>query len=431
VAADSLGRVDTNTVAVHLPPSVAFGYDLNGNLRTNGARVLEYDDENQLIRVTEPGAWKSEFVYDGRMRRRVGKEFKWQSSAWVQTAEVRYLYDGNLVLQERNAMNLPQATYTRGMDLSAGQAGLIGSLEGAGGIGGLLARTDNQLMVMGDVAAHAYYHADGNGNVTMLVDVRQRPAARYLYDPFGNTLTASGPLAEANLYRFSSKELHAASGLVYYGYRFYDPALQRWPNQDPFGEAGGVNLYAFVGNNSINKFDPLGLEPSWEELNSLDVARQRAQHQLSAARSELVNLQRILARLQAQGLPEARQCAYSGSLQYNLSQALRMADLLKGIQELRSQIPQLSQAAVSAAGAYRLALAGTSFIGTTLGSSAGTVIFGGAGAGAAAVGGTGVVVAAVGGYGIGYGIGTINVGGQSIHESIANGLYNLCPGCFD
>jgi len=254
VAADSLGRVDTNTVAVHLPASVAFGYDLNGNLRTNGARVLEYDDENQLTRVTEPGQWKSEFVYDGRMRRRVSKEFKWQTSAWVQTAEVRYLYDGNLVIQERNGLNLPQATYTRGIDLS-------GSLQGAGGIGGLLARTDNQLMVMGDLAAHAYYHADGNGNVTMLVDGRQMPAARYLYDPFGNTLTASGPLAEANLYRFSSKEAHAASGLVYYGYRFYDPALQRWVNRDPIAESGGLNLYTFVRNDPNRFVDLNGNEP--------------------------------------------------------------------------------------------------------------------------------------------------------------------------
>jgi hypothetical protein len=36
--------------------------------------------------------------------------------------------------------------------------------------------------------------------------------------------------------------------------------LQRWLNQDPIGEAGGINLYRFVRNNSVNKVDPLGLE---------------------------------------------------------------------------------------------------------------------------------------------------------------------------
>jgi RHS repeat-associated protein len=105
---------------------------------------------------------------------------------------------------------------------------------------------------------HFYYHADGNGNVTALVASNQLVVARYLYDPFGNTLSASGPIAEANLYRFSSKEFHAASGLVYYMYRFYDPNLQRWPNRDPIEENGGINLYGFTRNNPIVLYDTDG-----------------------------------------------------------------------------------------------------------------------------------------------------------------------------
>jgi len=49
--------------------------------------------------------------------------------------------------------------------------------------------------------------------------------------------------------------------LVYYLYRFYDPALGQWPNRDPLGETGGINLYGFVGNDGINKIDAFGL--SW------------------------------------------------------------------------------------------------------------------------------------------------------------------------
>ena len=145
---------------------------------------------------------KSEFSYDGVFRRRVRKEYTWSSGTWNLASEVRYVYEGRLALQERDGNNVPTVTFTRGLDLS-------GSREGAGGIGGLLARTDHA------TGQSAFYHADGNGNVTALVNAQQLVVARYTYDPFGNTLSKSGPLADANLYRFSSKESHQPSGLAY------------------------------------------------------------------------------------------------------------------------------------------------------------------------------------------------------------------------
>jgi RHS repeat-associated protein len=183
----------------------------------------------------------------------------------VQTNEVRYIYDGMLVIQERDANNLPIASYTRGKDLS-------GSLQGAGGIRGLLARSDNSQTDVGLTSAHAYFHADGNGNVTCLISTNQIVVAKYLYDSFGNTLSKSGPLAEANTYRFSSKEWHENSGLYYYGYRFYDPNLQRWLNRDPIGIRGGINLYRFIGNNAVNWIDLFGLlmPDRFEEIDRLN-----------------------------------------------------------------------------------------------------------------------------------------------------------------
>jgi RHS repeat-associated protein len=257
IATDALSRYDTNTVTAYLPATVTLVYDLNGNLRTNGTRLLDYDDENQLIRISEAGAWKSEFVYDGKMRRRERWESVWNGSGWVTNLLVRYVYDGNLVIQERHynpqlsTLN-PQllATYTRGNDLS-------GTLEVAGGIGGLLARTEGPSALDGQLST-ALYHADGNGNITCLIGTNQAVLARYLYDPFGNLLAATGPLAEPNLYRFSSKEFHPASGLVYYLYRHYAPELQRWINRDPIGNEGGANLYRYASNDPQDKIDPLG-----------------------------------------------------------------------------------------------------------------------------------------------------------------------------
>jgi len=84
---------------------------------------------------------------------------------------------------------------------------------------------------------------------------------KYLYDPFGNTLAQYGSLANANTYRFSSKEWNTGAGLYYYLYRFYDPNLQRWLNSDPIQEWGGINTFNFVGNNPINAIDLRGLQP--------------------------------------------------------------------------------------------------------------------------------------------------------------------------
>lgn len=247
-----------------LPATVSYVYDGNGNLTSDGRRRFDYDPENQLIRVTLTNTAKSEFVYDGLARRRVRTEFTWTNSAWQATGEVRYIYDGGLVLQERHfdpriSTNTPQltVTYTRGPDLS-------GRLQGAGGIGGLLAMT---VKVGTNIPAHYYYTCDAVGNITALMDTNRAVVASYFYDPFGNLLASTGPMAGQNLYRFSSKEYHPLSGTYHYGRRYYDPNLQRWLNEDPLGESGGINLYGFVGNNPLSLIDPWGLSDDDDDLD--------------------------------------------------------------------------------------------------------------------------------------------------------------------
>ena len=52
----------------------------------------------------------------------------------------------------------------------------------------------------------------------------------------------------------------AQAHAVMYLARPYDPNMGRWMSRDPIGEAGGVNLYGFVGNNAVNQVDLLGNE---------------------------------------------------------------------------------------------------------------------------------------------------------------------------
>ena len=187
----------------------------------------------------------------------------------MRNRQTRYLREGMLPLPERTGS--PRVSHTRGLDLS-------GTLVGAGGIGGLLARSRHATSSPYAVNGNSFYHADGNGNVTYLANSSGGTDAAYRYDPFGRGLAQTGPYASANGMRFSSKPWvgHNGSntdGLYYYGYRFYDPLTQRWPNRDPLGEPGfevarrgrarlvadGPNLYAFVRNDPIDRTDFLGL----------------------------------------------------------------------------------------------------------------------------------------------------------------------------
>ncbi len=289
IAQDNIGRLSTNSVTVNLPSSSSDTYDYNGNLTSDGTRNFAYDDENQLVGVWVADVWSNSFAYDGLMRKRIEQDYSWNGSSWVETNEIHFIYDRNLVIQERNASNVPQVTYTRGVDLSD-------SLEGAGGIGGLLARTENPKLLINDPFATAYYFAYDRGNVAEMVYTNGVVAAQYQYDPFGNMIAMSGPLAAANRYRFSSKEWNDNAGLYYYGYRFYDPNLQRWINRDPLSDSGSlgcigpslnpaasagnnggaqsadelvglmaqinVNLYGAIGNAPLNLYDSFGLCPT-------------------------------------------------------------------------------------------------------------------------------------------------------------------------
>lgn len=114
-------------------------------------------------------------------------------------------------------------------------------------------RLRNSMSIM-EPNASAWDQSYGYDNARRLSSVTS------LAGSFGYTLSISGPLGDANAYRFSSKEWNENSGLYYYLYRFYDPNCQRWPNRDPIGERGGLNLYGYVGNSPINRIDPLGLD---------------------------------------------------------------------------------------------------------------------------------------------------------------------------
>ena len=105
-----------------------------------------------------------------------------------------------------------------------------------------------------------YYILDVLGSVVALTDSTGAVVGRYSYEPYGKP-TFTGSVTSS--FQYASGYYDAATKLVKFGARYYDPALGRWTQQDPvagnLANPKTLNRYAYVGCDPINGTDPSGL----------------------------------------------------------------------------------------------------------------------------------------------------------------------------
>ncbi len=104
------------------------------------------------------------------------------------------------------------------------------------------------------------------------------------YYPYGGTaIVAAKSQAEVKqkYYRYSGKE-EDATGLYYYGMRYYCPWLGRWTSPDPAGTVDGLNIYAFVGGNPITELDIGGMGKNKKNESSARHLRLRESTRMQA-----------------------------------------------------------------------------------------------------------------------------------------------------
>jgi len=230
-----------------------YTHDENGNMviKTDGegTTTYEYDSENRLIRITDHESRVTTYSYDG-LGRRIEKH--------VNGTITRYVYDLEDILFEYNGNNELTARYTHGPGI------------------------DDPIAM--DRGGQSYlYHTDGLGSITQITDSSKQPVASYTYDAFGNITSQTGDLT--NSYTYIGREYDPESGLYYYRARHYDPKIGRFLQPDPLDMAMVIlirqyypssfisgllyqyslknplivsNVYPYVGNNPITRFDPLG-----------------------------------------------------------------------------------------------------------------------------------------------------------------------------
>ena len=243
----------------------SYDYDDDGNMTFCDYNIqLDYDARSRLASVSDMvytnDMWQTVLLvsncYD-HIGRRVKKI--------TPDKDTTFFYDGWNLIEERVAYSNGNSTmfcYYWGKDLS-------GTLQGAGGVGGLLYLTISTSNIEHQTSNPELYIPcyDNNGNVTRYLDANGATVAQYTYDAFGNLLNKSGPMCDVFRHRFSTKYYDIETGLYYYGYRFYCPWLMRWINRDPIEEDGGENVYGFVSNSPTFCVDVDGRR-TWTEATA-------------------------------------------------------------------------------------------------------------------------------------------------------------------
>ena len=118
------------------------------------------------------------------------------------------------------------------------------------------------LLGMTDAAATVYFiHADHLGTPQAVTDSSGVVKWRADIDPFGKAtiITSTLPSNLSMNLRFPGQYYDSETGLYDNHFRTYDPVAGRYLQSDPIGLAGGINTYAYVGNNPIRTVDPSGL----------------------------------------------------------------------------------------------------------------------------------------------------------------------------
>jgi RHS repeat-associated protein len=291
VTRDALGRFTARTETIAVPPGSglpatitwAYSYDTAGRLWTatrngvlatftygaNGNRDGCTYDEQDRIRAC--GSTTYSFSNAGSLLSKGTTSFTYdlEGALWAATPPsggISYFVDagGRRIKRTQNSAVTQWVYDERGR--------LLGELDGAGAItqvfaNGARSDTPELLLQVNPSPPHFRNISEHLGSVRLVLDLSTPTTAtikqRIDYDAWGNATADWVDTSDTNFkqipFGFAGGLWDRSTNLVRFGARDYDPTTGRWTSKDPIRFDGGLNLYAYVGDDPINRIDPDGM----------------------------------------------------------------------------------------------------------------------------------------------------------------------------
>jgi RHS repeat-associated protein len=253
--------------------SKTYTYDLNGN-QTGAGYVIGTDNE-----LHSDGTWDYDYDAVGNMTSQVGitggseSGYSWtygyndanqmtsavESFDGVIVQEVTYTYD---VFGNRIGETVINSSGTTTQEFSYSGGTLYADLNSSGtvetrfvsGVGG----PEVWLAQVNASGRGAWLLSDHLGSVRTVVSLTGGTVMDQVnYDAFGN-ISSETDASQGSQLKYAGGQYDATTGQYIFGAREYNPADQRWDEQDPLGLQPGLNPYQYVGNAPTNGTDPTG-----------------------------------------------------------------------------------------------------------------------------------------------------------------------------
>ena len=194
----------------------------NGNTLSTSTASFAYDGYNRLV-TSQTAAETTTYTYNA-----LGQRIRKINQNGLATS-FHYGPDGELLYEQDQAGNTKVYVWLDGRPL---------------------ARIDNDAQIY-------YYHVDRLGTPQAMTNSAGTVVWTAVYEPFGKATVTTSTI-ENNL-RLPGQYYDRETGIHYNYFRDYDPTTGRYPEADPIGLVGGMNIYGYANQNPLTFIDPLGL----------------------------------------------------------------------------------------------------------------------------------------------------------------------------